>query len=84
MDALLHVPSDYLAPRGRTVAGAGEQEWRRRFERAHDKLRRAQTALDETKQALDVAAAALNQTPLDWAEACDRHEVAEFLTSLLG
>lgn len=57
LDALLSVPKDYLEPRGRTVGGAGEDEWRRRFARAHERLEGAQTALDETKGALDQAAA---------------------------
>ena len=56
LDALLSVPKDYLEPRGRTVGGAGEDEWRRRFARAHERLEGAQTALDETKGALDQAA----------------------------
>ena len=55
LDALLHVPSDYLAPRGRTVGGVGEQEWRRRFAQAHKQLRGAQSALDEIKQSLGEA-----------------------------
>lgn len=56
LDALLQIPSGYLAPEGRTVGGAGESEWRRRFAQAHEQLERAQTALAETKQALDRAA----------------------------
>lgn len=56
LDALLSVPKDYLEPRGRTIAGAGEDEWRRRFAQAHRRLQGAQTALDETKGALDEAA----------------------------
>ena len=55
LDALLQVPSDYLAPRGRTVGGVGEQEWRRRFALAHKQLRGAQSALDEIKQSLGEA-----------------------------
>ena len=56
LDALLSLPKDYLQPKGRTVGGAGEDEWRRRFARAHDRLQKAQAALDETKGALDNAA----------------------------
>ena len=56
LDALLHVPKDYLQPKGRTVAGADEDEWRRRFAVAHRTLQRAQASLDETKGALDAAA----------------------------
>jgi len=56
LDALLSVPKDYLEPRGRTVGGAGEDEWRRRFARAHETLQGAQAALEETKGALDNAA----------------------------
>ena len=56
LDALLSVPKDYLQPKGRVVGGAGEDEWRRRFTQVHKRLERAQTALDETKGALDNAA----------------------------
>lgn len=56
LDALLSVPKGYLEPQGRRVGGAGEDEWRRRFARAHDRLKKAQVALDETKGALDNAA----------------------------
>jgi len=55
LDALLHVPSDYLAPRGRTIGGVGEPEWRRRFAQVHKQLRGAQSALDEIKASLDEA-----------------------------
>lgn len=67
LDALLSVPKDYLEPRGRTVGGAGEDEWRRRFARAHERLVGAQTALDETKGALDQAAAGSGSS--QWAVA---------------
>jgi len=56
IDALLKLPSGYLEPTGRTVAGAGEEEWRRRFERAHKKLDRAVDELAQTKQELDAVA----------------------------
>ena len=41
LDALLHLPRGYLQSGGRVVGGAGESEWRRRFERAVKALRRS-------------------------------------------
>ena len=56
LDALLSVPKDYLQPKGRTIGGADEDEWRRRFAQAHRALQAAQLKLDETKGELDRAA----------------------------
>lgn len=57
LDALLQLPNDYLRPSGRTVAGAGQSEWRRRFDRAHATLENLQSEMGETKEALDRASA---------------------------
>jgi len=57
LDNLLQIPSGYLEPNGRTVAGAGESEWRRRFEKARKELTRAQKDLAKTKSELDKVAA---------------------------
>lgn len=56
IDALLKLPSGYLEPTGRTVAGAGESEWRRRFDRAQRKLDLAMRTLEATKRELDEVA----------------------------
>lgn len=55
-EALLKLPDGYLAPNASRVAGAGEAEWRRRFERALGNLERAQRALEGTRRSLDEAA----------------------------
>lgn len=57
IDSLLKLPDGYLTPGVGRVAGAGEAEWRRRFERAHAGLDRAQRALEQTRSSLDEAAA---------------------------
>lgn len=58
LDSLLKLPSGYNAApaAGRIVAGAGESEWRRRFDRAQDKLDGAVQALEATKRELDEVA----------------------------
>ena len=56
LDDLLQIPSGYLEPQGRAVAGAGESEWRRRFAKARKELIRAQQDLAKTKGELDKVA----------------------------
>lgn len=56
LDDLLQIPSGYLQPTARTVSGAGEGEWRRRFEKAQKELRKALTTLKATKRELDEVA----------------------------
>ncbi len=56
IDSLLKLPSGFLAPNATSVAGAGEAEWRRRFERALSGLEQAQQALERTRRSLDEAA----------------------------
>jgi hypothetical protein len=53
LDALLHVPSRFLEGESSSVAGAGESEWRRRFDKAYDDLDEARALLERTKQELD-------------------------------
>lgn len=56
LDDLLHIPSGYLQPSGRIVSGAGEVEWRRRFQKAQKELRTALSTLESTKRELDEVA----------------------------
>lgn len=54
LDDLLRLPSGFEAKEpGRPVAGASEEEWRRRFARAEKAIGEAQATLAETKQELD-------------------------------
>lgn len=53
LDALLHVPSRFLEGDSSSVAGAGESEWRRRFDKAHEELDTARVLLERTKRELD-------------------------------
>lgn len=56
LDALLHLPSGYLQEDDRAVGGAGESEWRRRFDRASKQLQKAREGLASTKRELDAIA----------------------------
>ena len=53
LDRLLHLPSGFLQPNARTVAGAGETEWERRFTVAQKRLESAVETLAMTKNELD-------------------------------
>ncbi|MBY0399768.1 hypothetical protein K2X89_05700 [Myxococcota bacterium] len=54
LDDLLRLPSDFEArPAEKPVAGASEDEWRRRFVRAEKAIGDAREALVETKKELD-------------------------------
>lgn len=54
LDDLLRLPSGFEAKEpGRPVAGASEEEWRRRFARAEKAIGEAQATLAETKRELD-------------------------------
>jgi hypothetical protein len=56
LDALLHLPSGFLGAGSRSVAGAGEAEWRRRFDRAQSDIDETAENLTQTKKELDSAA----------------------------
>jgi hypothetical protein len=56
LDTLLHLPSGFGSRSPTAVAGAGESEWRRRFEKADRELAEARRSLEETKKELDEAA----------------------------
>jgi hypothetical protein len=53
LDRLLQLPSGFLQPNARTVAGAGETEWERRFTVAQKGLESAVETLAMTKSELD-------------------------------
>jgi hypothetical protein len=54
LDDLLKLPSDFRTKdRARPVAGASEEEWKRRFTRAENAIGEAQETLAETKKELD-------------------------------
>jgi hypothetical protein len=53
LDALLHLPSNFISQEPRAVAGAGESVWRGRFEKANREFSEAQTALEETQRELE-------------------------------
>ena len=53
LDRLLQLPSGFLQPNARTVAGAGETEWERRFTVAQKRLESAVDKLATTKSELD-------------------------------
>lgn len=53
LDALLQLPSGFVADSARSVGGVGEAEWRRRFDKAIDELRKAQASLESTQRQLD-------------------------------
>ena len=52
LDRLLQLPSGFLQPNARTVAGAGETEWERRFTVAQKRLESAVEMLAMTKSEL--------------------------------
>ncbi len=52
LDDLLQLPSGY-GRASRSVAGAGEAEWRRRFRESQDAVLSARSSLEETKRELD-------------------------------
>jgi len=56
IDSLLQLPNGFMSERSRPVAGAGESEWRRRFERSVGELAAAKRKLDKTKSELDEVA----------------------------
>ena len=56
LDRLLQLPSGFLEPNARSVAGAGEAEWQRRFTRAQKRLQSAVETLESTKLELDSVA----------------------------
>lgn len=56
IDSLLQLPSGFMSERSRPVAGAGENEWRRRFDRSVTELAAAKRKLDKTKGELDEVA----------------------------
>jgi hypothetical protein len=53
LDALLHLPTNFVSEEPRAVAGAGESVWRRRFEKADQELSEARSALAATKSELE-------------------------------
>lgn len=54
LDALLRLPSDFETQRtSAPVAGASEDEWRRRFDRAEKAIGEAREALTRTREELD-------------------------------
>lgn len=55
LDALLQLPDRYrdLGTGARSVAGASEDEWRRRFGRAKTELLESRAGLEQTKRELD-------------------------------
>jgi len=56
LDALLQLPSGYTATAPDAVAGAGENEWRRRFVKTERELAAAKQSLEATKRELDEVA----------------------------
>ncbi|MCA9504342.1 MAG: hypothetical protein KC616_14730 [Myxococcales bacterium] len=56
LEDLLQLPSDFVIERSRPVAGATENEWRRRFEKAAEELSEARDQLAATKRELDAVA----------------------------
>lgn len=56
LDALLQLPKGFLDGESQTVAGAGEDEWRRRFTAAQNDLDAARAGLESTKRELDTVA----------------------------
>jgi hypothetical protein len=56
LDALLQLPSGFMSPQSPGVAGAGEGEWRRRFQKTQKELIEARSKLEETKRELDEVA----------------------------
>ena len=65
LDALLHLPSDFVAKEPHAVAGAGESEWRRRFTKADHNLSAARASLEKTKRELDKIA--VGSSSSQWA-----------------
>ena len=65
LDALLHLPSDFVAKEPHAVAGAGESEWRRRFTKADHNLSEARASLEKTKRELDKIA--VGSSSSQWA-----------------
>ncbi len=56
LDALLRLPTGFSTGDQRSVAGAGEAEWRRRFAKARDELEAARAELAATRRELDSVA----------------------------
>jgi hypothetical protein len=56
LDALLQLPSSFMAGESRVVAGAGEAEWRRRFYESQRAFNQAGLELAKTKRELDSVA----------------------------
>ena len=65
LDALLHLPSDFVAKEPHAVAGAGESEWRRRFTKADHNLSAARASLKKTTRELDKIA--VGSSSSQWA-----------------
>lgn len=56
IESLLQLPDGFITNSPRSVAGASEAEWRRRFKKADSALTEARTSLAKTKRELDSAA----------------------------
>ncbi len=56
LDALLHLPPNFVSQEPRAVAGAGESVWRKRFEKADWDLTEATARLADTKRELEAVA----------------------------
>ncbi len=65
LDSFLQLPRGFVTTEPRSVAGANEREWRRRFQVAVLEISEAQRSLDATKRELD--GVALNGGASQWS-----------------
>ena len=67
IESLLQLPAGFLTTSPRSVAGASENEWRRRFKKADSALSEAKSTLAATKRELD--GVALGGSSSQWSVA---------------